>query len=894
MGIFENKKMKKRNEQIKNVIHDCFKMYRLSKNVEERVADILSFILISDIEKSYVTYNVLIKENNLERANEFVVCLQNALLSLIDGINIDTVGEEEFLENEYVSESLQIVCVKGFSKENADRWMNKSKVMEANPSVIVFAIGNEEDADFYYETNQHLFFRVFTQRIMIEDYKWEDIAYETLAILENDYKCKEDFKDGINEYVKAVYDKADLKGGEFKEDLKRRVIELYRSKNKSGHVLDSSCVPTYNRQPVIETDVCKKEESTKVEQLVEPKMPDKIDEDICKNVYELIDYSMDDLRIFDHKKDKDINVLLLPLSTFPNLILKVNKYHCDGEEDVSGCYQLDPAVNYLKRKGKKFDCIMLLASTETMKLRDINILGDNVITSPVMYFINKHRDILTDVYSDNSNIVMIKADEGNPENTLKLAVGYLRKLSKLGNVKITMDNHGGLRHQQVYVLAIMNLMQHENIEIEEAYTVTFDIRNEDNNKVLIDDSFNAFNLTSAIDEFIHFGRMESIVKYYELLGVTDKNNLPEILKAIHIISDGIQSGFIPVIQDGVNKLRKCYANKEEIENEYLSLFLDLIYDNYGDLLRRKEDDVRDYIRWCIKNNLYQQALTFIEARVPGFLVQKKVIIENSNTQEYLCKLAKLKQRKIKNISVSERINDCWNDPGNKSSNIHYTWIQKEFNDIFENISNVNSDIVSKLVKEIDNNKKLSYAGLINELFSYGGIKAYDLVVDKKDDYMCAFFLLHKTIKDCRNNVNHLKENNSYKLKALRNAIKVYLVMLDEIVEDGGRKQSKIVDIDKPKNKNNNEVNENVAPVVEEKQEEYTISFFKKKKKDRYYTLQGIIKDVFDENNNPVRGVVKIDCDEKELKEVYLIENNEFKVTKDGVLGGIWQCELIGL
>lgn len=803
IGKINKSKMPQKVEQ---TVQKCFAKVHLSEELHDKVVQILNFILVSSEEKNYINYNVLIRSLGAERTEEFISALQNAIRTILgSSCRILNLEEKQFLDSCTIEdEQLQFVFVKGFSREYAEEWLEKSADMDKTPSIIRMVIcESKEDIDHFSEYS-HLFYRVLSQHITILDYTWQDVFEESKSLLkEEGYIFADGYGEELSEYVETVYPKADLQGKAFEKDLIRRIVDLCRSINLGSKTLDSNCIPKYKKNTASESEpVSEGDGMVRTEVVLEDNTTAALSDNLVLNEYystvpqyKVLQDGDETLEIISSlAPEEEISVLLLPLSTFGKMTT-YQYYVEDTDTNVHGTYQLDPVMNYLKLQNRKFDCVILLASQATMDIKEV-VVNEGVKnekgkyddklsvpkykmnTSPLNYFAIEHQSLLKQQFGDSSELIVIPAEIGESVATLEKAVVFLRRLSMNNHVNITMDNHGGLRNQQVYVQAIMSLMQHENIDVTEAYTVEFGNRY----RILKDESFNIFNLVSAINEFLYFGRMESIERYYHQLGMVER---PKLLNIIKTISEGIQAGNVYLFEQGVEDLQACYMSKEIISNGYLKLFQNQIYDSYGPLLERK-NDVRDYIRWCMKTGLYQQALTFIEARVPEFLLEMGcVAVDENQLDEY--KKARKEADGKKYKDNGEVLVDCWNSNVDGSRILHYSWLSNGFNAIFANDAYNRTTAFQSIQKIVSKDEdRGTCEQLVGMLFTgevkHIGYTPFTNSIEKDATYLCSFYLLYKTLKQCRNTSNHLKRNKQYSLEAVKNAIDLFLSMLDEVVE----------------------------------------------------------------------------------------------------------------
>ena len=176
-----------------------------------------------------------------------------------------------------------------------------------------------------------------------------------------------------------------------------------------------------------------------------------------------------------------------------------------------------------------------------------------------------------------------------------------------------MDIHGGPRETQTLFDAAITVLGIENIEIRKVYTC-----NVGSKEVLdVTDQFRIFKFVSGIDDFINHGSSYEIKNYVEKCCDDNKHNREELVKAIQKISDAVLLCKVSGFETALDNLKTSIGNGNE--NDYmLKMLVDIIKSDYGKLLE-KDRSLYDEIKWAWKKDLYQQALTIIEAKTPRYI-----------------------------------------------------------------------------------------------------------------------------------------------------------------------------------------------------------------------------------------------------------------------------------
>lgn len=189
-------------------------------------------------------------------------------------------------------------------------------------------------------------------------------------------------------------------------------------------------------------------------------------------------------------------------------------------------------------------------------------------------------------------------------------------------VRLFADMTGGFRYNSVMMLAIMQLLQYNGIEL---------------GKVLYSDPekkkvFNAtslrdlFGLISGADEFVKFGSVEGLLEYFSHVEKTDE--LDRLLLSMQRFSDAIKMCRTGIIKDELKTLNitlQEFADNHGggLEEDLFASFVATLQKEYGILLRGEATEF-DIIRWCERKGFLQQAMTLCTEWLPAYLVNNRI------------------------------------------------------------------------------------------------------------------------------------------------------------------------------------------------------------------------------------------------------------------------------
>ncbi len=127
-------------------------------------------------------------------------------------------------------------------------WGQIEQCFKENPKMVVFMYGGSQALRGQFADMDEMYYRVMRNHLYFNKWSEEEIQDVLLKSLEEKgFQIREDFLDGIREYIRVVYRKADLAGNEFISDLVERILNRYYRKKGEHAVLDAECVPYYKK-----------------------------------------------------------------------------------------------------------------------------------------------------------------------------------------------------------------------------------------------------------------------------------------------------------------------------------------------------------------------------------------------------------------------------------------------------------------------------------------------------------------------------------------------------------------------------------------------------------------------------------------------------------------------
>jgi len=596
--------------------------------------------LIHDKESiSDVPFNFLLQED--EKADLIIAAILQALQIITGEEQASRSVDEEQLLTHYEEEltelgncSVYIIrnCHEApMTAEERFAWNITAGLFELTPRITKILCAPKQVIDTRFRDVDHIYYRVFRNSIRTRRARSDEMYDALLSVLkERKFYCSLEFLEEIRLYIDTVYPKADLKEAKFVSDLVERVVHRYYEKNRTGLQLDAECVPYYRRPtaavgqngsedstaiPPQEEPAQAKPQSTATEEPLPPGAPEPV----------VDDYTVETTRPIVK------NVLVVALSTFP-ISKKLNKCtYTYGQEQGEYYYQQEPFPMRLRDALKDAGEILMLTTPETRIATAASKDGSELATSPQAYFMDAVRAI------DGMEHILFKSVEVNDEDStqgVSEVVGHLRELKGnnakqgKGAPRIYVGTNGGLRGLQLILEAVLSLLTLDGITVkaDQVWSIRPMKKGGPNSYELFNSAaeFRIFDFVSGINEFLNYGRVDSLVRFMNANPELKDEASIRLLDCIKDISKGIQFCDINAFQQGLKQLSVLKESDLSSSNRYIELFRKNIMDDYKPLLAA-DHSALDEIEWCIKKGFYQQAFALAEGALPREYLHDKMI-----------------------------------------------------------------------------------------------------------------------------------------------------------------------------------------------------------------------------------------------------------------------------
>lgn len=677
-------------EVIEKQINEIFSNYYLTDKEIQFLKELIRFHTYGWRRFSNAYANILLVSEDWERQKEFA----NKLIEILNQMNRN-LSTEIALKAYWYKESELIYNLTSLTEEHTVKrifvihdcveeepsdWEEIKRAYQANDRDLKIVCVNHAVANERFRKDEHLYYRVLNKQLTLREYSAEDAIKTLFSRIENEkdsLEMTEEFREGIRAYIETVYLKADLRKQQFVNDVYRRIVDKIMQDPISDGVviLGAKHIPFY-RKPVEKTNI----ESAEME-------PDKRSAQEGSNVpfsdkekllkekeNERENQSSDDVikKLAVRESEKESEVLNILITNVSPVTIRDGKTQKRVYIDERGNKFLGEMTNEapiksiayrLGEKGAYLDKILFIVSgkvrTDKITIEDKKITHLDFLEGKITAFLGENYKDKTE-YIDDISIV----DEPTKHDVSKTVFEIYDKLLKFAmmedevkkrDIHIYIESNGGVRYVLTMLLSLTKTLEnyYGNVHISE---ITSMVLRENPVKIMnTKDVFDTAQITGIADEFVNYGRTNSLRRYFEgymhELSSDQTCDVRNVLEKLYKTSEDIQlcrtamiledfygSSNIKIMIEEFSKKYKEEANDKSEEKEphpdmTITIFSKLLQLILNELNQTVYKDVKDtcadqtdpicylpqMISWCLDKSFTQQALTFCAERLPEYL-----------------------------------------------------------------------------------------------------------------------------------------------------------------------------------------------------------------------------------------------------------------------------------
>ena len=328
------------------------------------------------------------------------------------------------------------------------------------------------------------------------------------------------------------------------------------------------------------------------------------------------------------------NVLLLFLSDVKTkkigdkIVISEAHYENVGDENTQTTNE--SSIRYILKENIP-DKIFIFASK---KVRDNFVNVDGNPQTHLQFSLERFKKFLP---GDNRYFIFNYDEDASGEENLKTLAkmsGIIQNFVGDNNFTLHVDLTGGMRHVNMMMLELTRLLEYSGLKVGKVLYSNYQSGRVEEVKNIYD----LFQLMAGVEEFVNFGSVNALERYYRYKRDNLSEPLNRLLAAMKDFADAIKlchygqfSAAIINLHDAV----KDFTPTDNIEDVLMATFIARIRKDYADLIfPRNKDDLR-VIRWCLDNDYLQQALILYTERIPEYLGEKGIIVLSAEQDKEL-------------------------------------------------------------------------------------------------------------------------------------------------------------------------------------------------------------------------------------------------------------------
>lgn len=322
------------------------------------------------------------------------------------------------------------------------------------------------------------------------------------------------------------------------------------------------------------------------------------------------------------------NILLTFLSDVKVFDGKVSETIYENVDGAPVHTTNESAVRYLLQHGVKFSKIFILASK---KIR--GEIGNGFSETHLDYFKNRMQKFLDAENCITAETIYPYNEDNKGEENLKSVAEIAERIQNYARGKkifLHVDLTGGMRHINMMMLDIVRLLEYSGVEVGRLIYSNFTTKRVEEVKNIYD----LFQLISGVEEFINFGSVNALKKYYAQIEQSEK--LKNLLAAMKNFADAIKLCRYGKFTDAIKQLHDAIndfeTTPENVQDILMARLIGKIREKYENLIATRGEDDLKILSWCIENGYLQQALTLYTERVPKYLYKNFVVLRENDVR----------------------------------------------------------------------------------------------------------------------------------------------------------------------------------------------------------------------------------------------------------------------
>lgn len=181
--------------------------------------------------------------------------------------------------------------------------------------------------------------------------------------------------------------------------------------------------------------------------------------------------------------------------------------------------------------------------------------------------------------------------------------------------EILLETTGGFRNAIMYLLLVSRVLSYSGVRTVGAVYSSFqNSRVED-----ISHLVGLFDLVGGMQELTGFGSVRTLREYYKTRNQTEPA-IDKLLSAMESLNGDVTLCRTARLDERIEAFNDAMDEAENCEDPLMRALLPAFHNKFGRRL-----SMPGLIKWCVNNDMIQQALTIYKERIPEYLFQRGIL-----------------------------------------------------------------------------------------------------------------------------------------------------------------------------------------------------------------------------------------------------------------------------
>ena len=225
--------------------------------------------------------------------------------------------------------------------------------------------------------------------------------------------------------------------------------------------------------------------------------------------------------------------------------------------------------------------------------------------------------------NDDGEISEIEEDK---DRSRSIYLQVSEELKDLKDYNVYMDCTGGLRDTSFLLVSIIRYMEYVGINLKKIIYAEWKKGTTEGKIHNINHIYKVFRLIEGVNLFVKYGRSDSLNEEFQELPEDTSMAARNLINSMKAFSDSLVLSdisrideLVSNIEQSINDLDNTY--KLDLYSQMLKTLCPLIKEKMH--IGENKPSIVSIARWCVENDLIQQALTIYVEKIPEYLINSK-------------------------------------------------------------------------------------------------------------------------------------------------------------------------------------------------------------------------------------------------------------------------------